>query len=238
MFVKSARYYDEIYRQFKDYGDECAKVADVVRQAFPNARTILDVACGTGEHAKILKERFGFDVDGIDLDPGLIEVASNKNPTGKFEVADMRSFALDRRYDVVSCLFSSIGYARTLEGVSASLECFAKHLLPGGVLIVEPWYAPDAWHPGKVFLKTAETTEFSLCRMSFSEQEGPLSRLRFEYLIGTPDGIQHEAEIHELGLFTVEEMHSAFEQAGLTATYDPVGLSDRGLYLARRIDEG
>lgn len=234
MFVKSARYYDEIYRQFKDYGDECAKIADAIRKALPRARTILDVACGTGEHAKILKDRFGFNIDGIDLDRGLIEVASSKNPAGKFEVADMRSFSLGRKYDVVTCLFSSIGYARTLDGVRNSLECFGKHLLPGGVIIVEPWYAPDAWHPGKVFLKTAETPEFSLCRMSFSEQEGPLSRLRFEYLIGTPQGIQQEAEIHELGLFTIDEMLSAFARAGLTATYDPIGLSDRGLYLARR----
>ena len=237
MFVKSARYYDEIYRQFKDYGNECSKLSEAIRRTLPNARTILDVACGSGEHARILKERFGYDVDGIDLDRGLIEVASSKNPSGKFEVADMRQFSLERRYDVVSCLFSSIGYTRTLEGVISSLECFAKHLSPGGVVIVEPWYAPDAWHPGNVYMKTAETSEFSLCRISRSEQDGSLSRLRFEYLIGTPNGIQHEVEIHELGLFTVEEMLSAFKQAGLTAMHDPVGLSNRGLYLAHKTEE-
>jgi len=53
----------------------------------------------------------------------------------------MSDFHLPRRYDAVLCLFSSIGYLRTLDRVEAALACFQEHLAPGGVLIVEPW--PD-----------------------------------------------------------------------------------------------
>jgi hypothetical protein len=45
--------------------------------------------------------------------------------------------------------------------------------------------------------------------------EGRLSRLRFEYLIGRSDGIEHVVESQELGLFTTEEMLDCFAQAGI-----------------------
>lgn len=41
------------------------------------------------------------------------------------------------------------------------------------------------------------------------------------------------SEIHELGLFTTAELQATFRDAGLTADYDPEGLTSRGLYVAR-----
>jgi hypothetical protein len=52
-------------------------------------------------------------------------------------------------------------------------------------------------------------------------------------LIGTTDGITHISEKHELGLFTVGEMMSAFREAGLEAEHDPKGIGGRGMYFAK-----
>ena len=68
MFTNSAQYYDEIYRQMKDYAAEAAEIAHVIRTHDPDARKILDCGCGTGEHARYLHGDHGFDVDGLDLD--------------------------------------------------------------------------------------------------------------------------------------------------------------------------
>jgi hypothetical protein len=57
--------------------------------------------------------------------------------------------------------------------------------------------------------------------------------VHFHYLVGTPEGVEHLTEDHELGLFTVEEMLGFFEQAGLAVHYDPEGIFGRGLYVAR-----
>jgi hypothetical protein len=73
----------------------------------------------------------------------------------------------------------------------------------------------------------------TVCRMSHCEVDGRLSRLRFDYLIGRPSGIERASELHELGLFTVDEMQDCFRQAGLAAAYDSKGPSGRGLYVAR-----
>lgn len=96
MFARTAQYYDLIY-SFKDYSEEAAKIRAVIRKEHPAAHSILDVACGTAEHAKLLSAEFA--VDGIDLEPGFVEVARRKVPTAIFSVADMRGFELGKKYD-------------------------------------------------------------------------------------------------------------------------------------------
>jgi hypothetical protein len=102
-------------------------------------------------------------------------------------------------------------------------------------VMVEPWFAPGVLESGRVFMHTAEGDGVSVCRMSLTTVEDRLSRLHFEYLIGRQDGITHASETHTLGLFTPEEMTDAFARAGLKSTYDPVGLTGRGLYVARAV---
>ena len=51
---------------------------------------------------------------------------------------DMRTFDLGRSFDVVTCLCSSIGQVRNLDGLAAAAGRLAAHVAGGGVLIVEP----------------------------------------------------------------------------------------------------
>jgi trans-aconitate methyltransferase len=234
MFTETADLYDLIYSQFKDYRTETNELAALIRQHHPRAKTILDVACGTAEHAKLLADEHGFDVDGLDLDGTFARIARGKLTRGSVYEADMTSFELPRRYDVVMCLFSSIGYVRTLENVRRTLERFGAHLADHGVIFVEPWFSPDAMHPGHVTVTTARTADLAVARVSRLEVEGRLSRLYFEYLIARASGIEHARETHELGLFTTDEMSQCFRDAGLDVMCDEKGPSGRGLFLARR----
>jgi ubiquinone/menaquinone biosynthesis C-methylase UbiE len=232
MFTASAELYDAIY-SFKDYAAETAQVAALVRAIHPAARHILDVACGTGEHARHLAVSHRFDVDGLDLDAGLLRVARVKHPSGNFFEADMSDFALAQRYDAVLCLFSSIAYLVTLERTRRALECFRRHLGPDGVLLVEPWFPPGGLQDGRIFRQTGTHLGRAVERVSRNEIDGRISRLWFDYRIDTPDGIRHASEVHELGLFTTDEMATAFKDAGFRAEFDPVGLTGRGLWVAR-----
>ena len=232
MFSKSAYWYDVLY-SFKDYHQESEAILDLLKKEHPEARTLLDVACGTAEHDRYLSAIY--QVDGLDINPDFVAIASKKNPNGQYFQADMTAFALGKTYDVVLCLFSSIGYVKTLDYVVKALRCFEKHLNPGGIAVVEPWFTPETWKPHtSVHMITRETAEGKVCRMNISEQEGPLSVINFHYLVGTLEGVRHFTERHELGLFSGEEMESAFKEAGLRVEYDPQGLTGRGLYVARR----
>jgi len=233
MYSESAKLYDLIYGSFKDYDKESADVARLLSQAHPNARTVLDVACGTGEHARILTQTHGLLVDGIDLEPGFIEIARQKLSSAEFIVADMADFQLDRRYDCILCLFSSIGYLRTLDKVTAALNCFRRHLAPGGVAIIEPWFAPGELEDGHKSRHVGEANGVRVERASRTEIEGRLSRLLFDYTIQDASGTRQTSETHELGLFTPAELMDCFESSGLRAEHDPQGLIGRGLYIAR-----
>jgi ubiquinone/menaquinone biosynthesis C-methylase UbiE len=141
-----AAFYDLIYAE-KPYLAEATFVAshiEKLRGARPNRW--LDVACGTGRHALCLSE-MGFDVLGLDYSKDQLEQARQKarltNSKARFDVADMRELDLGaQRFDAISCLFDSIGYAQTNDGVLATLNGLRRHLSPTGVVALEFWHAP------------------------------------------------------------------------------------------------
>jgi len=227
-----AIYYDKIYG-FKDYAAEAEGVAErVKRHGTSGGAWLLDVACGTGRHIAELASRFS--VEGLDLSPEMLEIARRRNPGARFHLGDMAQFSLERRFDVVTCLFSSIGYARTVPRLNAAVRCMAEHLAPGGVLIIEPWLTPDTWSPGSVHALLVDEPELKIARVNTSFADGRISYFDLHHLIGTPQGTRHVCEHHELGLFTVTEMTQAIEAAGLVATYEEVGLTGRGLHIGVR----
>ncbi len=233
MFAKTADYYDRIY-DFKDYEQECQTVVAFIDQHLRSGgNRLLDVACGTGRHLEYLRQRFA--VEGLDLSPELLEIARQRNPGVPFHQADMVDFDLGRTFDVVTCLFSSIGYVKTLEALHRALFSMARHLVPGGLMIIEPWFAPEAWRPNTVHALFIDEPELKIARINTSFVEGRLSYFDLHYLIGTPQGTEHLVEHHELGLFEPQEMHDALVRAGLQVTYDHEGLTGRGLYIGRRL---
>ena len=233
MFSHTAQYYDTIYLGMKDYGAEAEKLTAFVHQyGRSTGNRLLDVAYGTGLHLSYLKQHF--QVEGLDLDEQLLAIARQRNPEVPLHHADMVDFALGRTFDVVTCLFSSIGYVKTLDTFSRAIQCMAQHLTAGGVLMIEPWFTPETWRPGTVHARFIDESDLKIARINTSFVDGQLSSMDMHYLIGTPEGTEHYVERHELGLFTTEEMRHALMTCGLEVTYDATGLTGRGLYIGQR----
>jgi SAM-dependent methyltransferase len=229
MFSKTAQYYDKIY-SFKDYEAETQSLLALLRQyARIEGGALLDVACGTGCHIEYLKEHFL--VEGLDISEDLLGMARQRNAEVVFHQGDMTDFDLGRQFDVVACLFSSIGYVKSADRLTRAIACMASHLKPGGVLVIEPWFTPDAWKPGTVHALLVDEAELKIARVNTSYADGRLSYFDLHYLIGTPEGTEHFVERHELGLFTIEEMKAALEAAELEVTYDPEGPAGRGVFV-------
>lgn len=198
----------------------------------PGARTLLDVACGTGKHLEQLRDRHL--VEGLDLDDGLLAVARRRLPNVPLHAGDMREFDLGRRFDAVTCLFSAIGHLAATSELDAAIATMGRHLEPGGVLVVEPWLTPEEWIPGRPALLTVDEPDLKIARISMTGTRGTTSLLDFHYLVATPHGLESVTEHLELALFSRDEMTAAFERAGLDVFYDEQGLTGRGLYVGVR----
>ncbi len=230
-YEKAAEFYDAIYA-WKDYASEAEKLRRVVLERLPSATTLLDVACGTGKHMELLRR--WYSVEGVDLEPALLEVARQRLPGVPLHMGDMRTFNLGRQFDVVTCMFSAIGYMQTPEDLVHALANMAGHLTADGVLIVEPWLSPDQFEDRHLSAPmVASGPGWHVVRVNDSRIQGRLSVMRFHYLVARPGKVEHMVETHSPALFDVDEYRAAFEAAGLTAELDPDGLMGRGLWVAR-----
>lgn len=237
MYNQSAEFYDAIYRLKKDYADEAKRLDYLLKQLTPTPQSILDVACGTGEHARHLSQSHGYHVDGIDVQPKFIDIAAAKNPDGIFTIADMAQFDLGKTYDAIVCLFTSIGYAETVDRMQQAIDSMSKHLLPGGYIVLEPWAEPDSeFSAVNDFTEdTDPDTGLHVTRSRSHRVEHRVSVMEIEYTVDLKGSLTHQfSETHRIGLFSKEEIMGAFHLAGLNATYAPQGLHANGIYLAKK----
>jgi hypothetical protein len=56
LFSETARFYDVIYDEFKDFDAEADQIAELLKRLVPEARTILDVGCGRVDFTTVERE--------------------------------------------------------------------------------------------------------------------------------------------------------------------------------------
>ena len=239
MYPKTNLYYDAIY-SWKDYAGEAARLREVITEKArlgKPATTLLDVACGTGMHLAHLQTYL--QVEGLDLDEGMLAIARERLPDVPLHLGSMNSFDLGHHFDVVTCLFSAIGAMTTPEELQQAVSCMARHTNRGGLVIIEPWLHPDVFRIGQLNALFVDQPELKLARMSISAREGDVAVFDLRYLIGTPQDISNITESLRLGLFTHEQYMAAFTACNLQVDFDEQGLMGRGMYIGlKRSIEG
>ena len=230
-FVRSARVYDALTAQ-KDYRRAVRALTKAVRIAAPHARSLLDVGCGTGRHLQHLRERF--NVEGFDLSRQMLALARERCPGVRFHQGTLVDFNLARRFDVVTCLFGSIGYSETAANLRKAVRSMARHLHPGGVLIVEPWVSPDRFVTGRIVFDKAEEQGLKVARMYVTKRRGMRSIFDSHYIVATAGGVEHFTERQALGLFSDAQYRAAFENADLRVSATSPDLFGYGLYVCTR----
>lgn len=128
--------YDDIAKEYAEeffYDTSDNKYIDAFLQSLDGIK-ILDVGCGNGKDCKYISEK-GFEVNGIDLSVGMLAIAKEKVPNGKFEVMDIADIIYpENSYDgiISNCSLFHI----PSEELPKTLESFARILKPNGKLLL------------------------------------------------------------------------------------------------------
>jgi SAM-dependent methyltransferase len=146
-FGAYARYYDLLYHD-KNYAAEAEYVARTIRSVVTDARSILELGCGTGRHGQLLANK-GFHVHGIERSPEMAALAQSASrgastAIGSFscDVGDARRVRLERTFDAVIALFHVVSYQTTNSDLNATFAVASHHLVSGGVFLFDVWHAP------------------------------------------------------------------------------------------------
>ncbi|OGL58798.1 hypothetical protein A3H10_04800 [Candidatus Uhrbacteria bacterium RIFCSPLOWO2_12_FULL_46_10] len=230
-YKRLVKFYDLIYAN-KNYEREARFVRDLVlKYKKSKGRDLLEVACGTGRYLQYLRR--WFQCFGVDKNPMMLKISRLNAPNVPTEQADMITLKLNKKFDAIVCLFSSIGYVKNYANLEKTIRNFARHLKPGGVVIIEPWISKGKFIVGSPHLETFSGKDLKIARASVAKRRGDISIIDFHFLIAERGKtVGHFADRHELGMFDKNKVLKIMQHAGLKAkTVQSHFKSKRGLYV-------
>jgi SAM-dependent methyltransferase len=237
VFDEYAKYYD-VYYADKNYDREC----DFIEAAFvrfgQQPKTLLDLACGTGNHGLRLIER-GYHVTGVDMSDAMLSQYRTKADARGMRVElhqqDLRSLNLDRQFDAAVCMFDAIDYLPENADLAAALRRIAAHVRPGGLFVFDFWHAVpilrghDPVRVREFLLDDGRLLRISKTTLDIARQ---VAKVEFRVFVFEGDRLLTEfSETHTMRYFLSQEMRFMLEATGwkvhhLCPAFDLDGIVD------------
>jgi SAM-dependent methyltransferase len=199
-----ARFYDRI---MGDRTEEIDRIRRYIGRHRPDAGSLLELGCGTG--ALLAGFTPQLSVTGIDMSPQMLAVAADAVPAARLELADITSFWLPARFDVVICMFDTLNHVPDFAGWRALFDRVHEHLSDGGLFIFDVNTAGrlSRLHGGPPYL---DEFDGNVVIMTVRPAAGPLSLWETRIFEQRADGLYrlHHEKIHELGV-PLEQIRTA-----------------------------
>jgi len=192
---------------FSPSRDQISAEVDFIEQSLGVAKggVVLDLACGSGDHAIELASR-GYAVVGYDLSVTMLaqaqEIAQERDQKLNFLQGDMREMAFEETFDGIYCWSSSFGYFEEEKNINVAQRMF-KALRPGGTLLL------DVANRDYIAEQTPSSVWFegdSCVCMDDAQVDWITSRLKVKRTVMLDDGRSKECNysvrlygLHELG---------------------------------------
>jgi ubiquinone/menaquinone biosynthesis C-methylase UbiE len=212
LYKKFARYYDKIYDNV-DYSGESEFIEWAIKKhKTSHGSKLLDVACGTGSHSKILVNKF--QVTGVDINNKMLQIARKKVPETDFIYGNMKDLDLKDKFDVIICIFSAIHYNINLKELENTLQNFYQHLKTGGVLIFDLSLNIENWIEGLVSVDTVVEEDLKIARICQSQLKNGIFNANFVFLVKEDGEFNFDIDEHKLGVYDVNEVSKIMEKRG------------------------
>ncbi|HZP74700.1 MAG TPA: class I SAM-dependent methyltransferase [Pseudolabrys sp.] len=220
-----ARAYDALYAA-KDYAREVDLIERIIAaDAGGGRRRVLDLGCGTGNHALPLARR-GHTVVGVDRSAAMLQLARAKasaTPSDvvspRFHQGDIRHVDLGERFDAVLMMFTVLGYQTAQADLIAALQTVRRHLENGGLFIFDVWngLAVMADKPRDRALTVTDGSA-SIVRQTRVrlDVEGHLCHVHFDLRRTDDAAVEEWAEDHAMRFYFPDELAQALSDCGLS----------------------
>ncbi|MCB0076865.1 MAG: class I SAM-dependent methyltransferase [Anaerolineales bacterium] len=227
---------------YRDVPAEC----DFMVASYSNLRgappqSCLELACGPGEHCRILAAR-GLRAVGIDIADAMLDYArtlpGGDLPRIAWRRADMRAFTLPAAVDLAFCLVDSLSHLLTLEDLLAHLSAVAAAVRPRGLYIIEQSHPRDAFPFGDVAHPPEWTMEDESGSLTVHVQWGQpddpfdftsqIAQLHVTLTaIEAGEGVQQHRATVPSRLWLAGEMEAAIRASGQWRIVERFGAMDR-----------
>ena len=131
-YDKFSRFYDLV---MGDRSGAARYITELITRYHPKAKTVLEIACGTGTILGLLSE--AYDVTGLDRSGPMLAIAQKKLPYVRFFRQDITRFRIAQRFDAIICVFDSINHLLCPADWRRVFQRVAKHLNEDGVFIFD-----------------------------------------------------------------------------------------------------
>lgn len=130
------RYYKLLYGHRDEHEAHEWVLSIAERTGLKAGARVLDMGCGRGRHALSFTQ-LGAMVTGIDISRESIAEARVLVPEADLRVHDMRVPIGTSLFDLVVCLFTSLGYSGVRRDDQLAVNAAAQALKPGGLFVLD-----------------------------------------------------------------------------------------------------
>jgi len=131
-YAQFAGFYDQV---MGDRSADIDRVRDYIKRYRPTAGSLLELGCGTG--AVLAGLAADLSVTGVDLSEEMLALAARSLPAARLVHADVTSFSLGTRFDVVICVFDTLNHLPSVAAWRAMFERVHEHLADGGLFVFD-----------------------------------------------------------------------------------------------------
>ena len=214
-YTSLAKYYDLLFSG-KDYLQESEFLKSIVKTRLSNAKSILDVGCGTGNHLNLLTDVFE-TLWGVDLNREILEIAKSKSRKIRYQIGGMKDFNINLKFDVITCLYSVFNYNLTSSEAIQTLSNFKRHLNQDGITIIALYTPHNVDEEIGLNLGSNKEVEVAKIDQFVFDPKTHMETSDFLVLLKTPDGIDFKIEKnHQFRIYDPDEFRKLCYQAGFS----------------------
>lgn len=208
---------DVNYEEWADYIDQ------LIREHSPDARNLLELACGTGTVSLLLDELDIYTITSTDASPAMIEKAkikaAKRDSSVTFKTMDFLNIDLREKFDVVFMVFDSLNYLQSEKEILELHNQVSRVIKPGGFFIYD-----------------FTTPRNSRKSIEYLHNEEGISPNHYRYYRTSDFDAKKNIHINEFEIEKLDKNHKNIEQRFVEIHKQKIYNLDQILSIARKTD--